>query len=77
MKVCIASSNTPDFLELSPWDPFAQQVGETVADEIKKYSSRMWVEYTPDKMYYYAELSQKHFTFLKLKHSELDFVGEK
>ncbi len=47
MKVCIASSNTPDFLELSPWDPFAHQVGETVADEIKKYSDRLWCEYTP------------------------------
>lgn len=76
MKVRIASSNTPDFIELSPWDPFAHQVGEAVADEIKKYSSRMWVEYTPDKMHYYAELTQKHFTFLKLKYPVLSFVGE-
>lgn len=72
MKVRIASSNTPDFIELSPWDPFAHLMGEAVADEIKKYSSRMWVEYTPDKMYYYAELSQKHFTFLKLKYPEIN-----
>ena len=72
MKVCIASSNTPDFLELRPWDPFAHEVGEAVADEIKKYSSRMWVEYTPGQMHFYAELSQKHFTFLKLKYPDIN-----
>ena len=72
MKIRITTSDRPEFLNLTPWDPFVTLMGEEVANEIKKYSKRMWVEFTPSKIYYYADLTQKHFTFLKLKYPDIN-----
>ena len=61
------------WLDYQSTDVYAlrDEVGDDLVDDVIKYSSRVWKEYTKDNITFYWDVEKKHLTFLKIKYPGL------
>lgn len=73
MKLLVARIDMNHCFDYQSTDVYAlrDEVGDDLVNDVVKYSSRVWKEYSKDNITFYCDVEKKHLTFLKIKYPSL------